>query len=234
MFSKKKQMSVWRRFNYKFTLKFFLVNALVLFLIYEYNEYKLSKRINSVQFYYGNFEKINLNAHCKCRSNVFIEQHSMFDTFYKKDDYYFLFESDPYNKTLNVINKHRILQNKRFFLNPRFTCDLNHVFTHGPNRRVLSFSLYGQRAGYTSLIEKIVKRARISYPSWIVRIYYDNSINKSIICDLECRYDSVYFCNVNEIPFRHHTNINLFQIDNENIRTVVASNNLTYVHGMMW
>ena len=46
------------------------------------------------------------------------------------------------------------------------------------------------------------------YPGWLMRIYHDNTINKSIICEVECLkdqtsgqlIDNTDFCNVEQIP----------------------------------
>jgi len=218
----------------KFILKLVFTNGIILFFIYSYIEHKYSERYGSEEFYFENFEKVYLNSYCKCRKRVFVEQHKFFENFYRKGEYYFLFENDVENKTLNAINKYQILQKRQFFLNPRFTCDLNHVFDHGPNVKVLSFSLYGQRIGYSYLLENIVNQARSLYKGWMIRIYYNNSINKTIICDLECKYDNVFFCNVNHVPIKYQSNINMLKLDEKGMRTIAISNNLSYVNGMMW
>jgi hypothetical protein len=219
-----------KKIGSKFIAKLIFTNALLLFFIYSYVEHKFSKRLSSEEFYFENFEKIYLNSYCKCRKRTAVEQHKLFENFYRKDDYYFLFESDPENKTLNAINKYQIQQKRRFYLNPKFTCDLNHVFNHGPNMRVLSFSLYGQRVGYSYLLENIIRQAKSLYKGWIIRIYYNNSINKTIICDLECKYDNVYFCDVNHVPFKYQSNINMFKINEKGMRKISISNNLSYVN----
>ena len=60
----------------------------------------------------------------------------------------------------------------------------------------------------------------------MIRIYYDKSINSSIICELECLKDEksgkfmdiIDFCNINEIPFGNPNN----------------TWNAQYMHSMKW
>jgi len=223
-----------KKFCSKFALKLISINALLLYFIYSYVEHKFAERLSTEEFYFENFEKIPLQPHCKCRKRAYIEQHKLFENFYRKGDYYFLFETDHENKTLNSINKYNILHKRQFFLNPRFTCDLHHVFTHGPHAKVLSYSLYGQRTSYSYLLENIINQAKSLYKGWIIRVYYNNSINKTIICDLECKYDNIYFCDVQKVPFKYRSNINLLKTDENGLRPISASNNLSYVNAMMW
>ena len=218
-------------------LKVVILNSLILLILYSYNEFQYINCFGSDQLkFYKGFKKVYFESYCQCRRRVFVEQHPVFKSFYRKDDYYILFESDIEKKTLKAIGKQNVIHDKKIFVNPRFTCDLNHVLTHGPNVKVLSFSLYGQHKGYNYLIETIVKTAQKLYPDWIIRIYYDNSIDKSIICNLECKYESIYFCNVNYIPFKYINNIDLFNMDQDKstLRKDETSNNLTYVNGMKW
>ena len=73
-----------------------------------------------------------------------------------------------------------------------------------------------------------------NYPGWFVRVHYDSSIDKSIICELECLsyldddknnsnngtnklYDIVDFCNIEKMPIDFH-----------------KTWNASYMHGMKW
>ena len=88
-------------------------------------------------------------------------------------------------------------------------CDLYKVLRRGDRQKVVSYSLYGSDPKYYSEIKTISKQVAKYYPGWIMRIYYDKSINQSIICEYECLKDEVTgkytdiidFCNINEIPF---------------------------------
>jgi hypothetical protein len=89
----------------------------------------------------------------------------------------------------------------------KITCDLYNVFSRGPNQKVIGLSLYGNDPFYYNSIKTISKLAKKYYPGWVVRIYYDFSINDTAICELECLKENdeyinnVDFCNVNKIPF---------------------------------
>ena len=108
------------------------------------------------------------------------------------------------------------------------------MLTHGPNKKVMGFTLYGKNLGYSSLFDLIAQQAKILFPDWIIRIYYDDTIDKSVICNLECKYDTIYFCHVNKIPFNNANNIDLFKTNHDsNIKSLI-SNDLSHVHGMMW
>jgi hypothetical protein len=88
-------------------------------------------------------------------------------------------------------------------------CDLYKVLRRGNGQKVLSYSLYGSDPLYYSHIKEISKQVTKYYPGWTIRIYYDKSVNQSIICEYECLKDEVTgnytdnidFCNINQIPF---------------------------------
>jgi hypothetical protein len=76
----------------------------------------------------------------------------------------------------------------------------------GNHQKVIGYSIYGKDPLYYKYLELIARTAKKYYPDWTIRFYHDDSINKSIICELECLknkdsyLDNVDFCNVNEIP----------------------------------
>ena len=88
-------------------------------------------------------------------------------------------------------------------------CDLYNVLRRGYGQKVISYSLYGSNPIYYSEIAYLSKLVSQYYPDWIIRIHYDKTLNKSIICEYECmkdeltgKYvDNIDFCNINEIPF---------------------------------
>ena len=87
-------------------------------------------------------------------------------------------------------------------------CDLYNVLRRGENQKVIGYSLYGQNSRYYKHIETLVRLNSEIYPDWIMRIYYDNSIDKSIICQLECMkndkdeyFNNIDFCYLNSIPY---------------------------------
>ena len=88
-------------------------------------------------------------------------------------------------------------------------CDLYNVLRRGYGQKVISYSLYGSNPIYYSEIAYLSKLVSQYYPDWVIRIHYDKTLNKSIICEYECmkdeltgKYvDNIDFCNINEIPF---------------------------------
>ncbi|CAF0910827.1 unnamed protein product [Brachionus calyciflorus] len=108
--------------------------------------------------------------------------------------------------------------------NSQLTCDLYNSINRGPKSRVISFALYGNDAIYFKLLKKLVRNIKLKYPGWLMRIYHDNSIDKSVKCKLECMWDQdesrffdlVDFCNIEKFP--------------NGLQTI----NLKYMHGMTW
>ena len=107
-----------------------------------------------------------------------------------------------------------------------FTCDLYNVLRRGPKTKVISFALYGKSDFYYRFLKDLIKIINKLYPNWLIRVYYDSSINKSIICELECYknelneyYDLADLCDIEQLP-----------ID-------LSENNIwdaSYMHGMTW
>ena len=107
----------------------------------------------------------------------------------------------------------------------RLTCDLYNSFRRGPNLKVVSYSLYGNKSLYVRYLPILSVAVKEMYPDWIIRVYHDNSINEKTKCELECLNDSknlpinnIDFCNINKIPA-----IGLFETWNAG-----------YLHAMKW
>lgn len=82
-----------------------------------------------------------------------------------------------------------------------FTCDLYPIFRRGKLQKVLSLTLFGNNNRYFKKIGRIIKQAKRFYPDWFIRIYTDESLNRSIKCMYECSPDdNVDFCNVRKLP----------------------------------
>ena len=89
------------------------------------------------------------------------------------------------------------------------TCDLYNVLRRGYGQKVVSYSLYGTNELYYKELKNLTELVRKFYPTWIIRIYYDGTINSSLVCEYECLKDSktgeyvdiIDFCKINEIPF---------------------------------
>ena len=81
-----------------------------------------------------------------------------------------------------------------------FTCELFSALRRGKKQKVISYSIFGNNSFYYSKLETIGKQVKEFYPDWSIRVYYDNSTEKSIICQNECSpEDNIDFCNVNSI-----------------------------------
>jgi hypothetical protein len=136
-----------------------------------------------------------------------------------------------YNEGKSIWRKKTVVQiSEAEFMQRRFTCDPYNVLRRGSNQKVIGFSLYGKNRFYYHKIKDIVKQVKQFYPDWFIRIYYDSSIDKSIICEVECLkneantsfVDNTDFCNTNQLfwSFRDFASNN--------------SINANYIHKMMW
>lgn len=85
------------------------------------------------------------------------------------------------------------------------TCNLYASLRRGKHQRVVAYSLFGQRQAYYNKLKILAKTVKKLYPGWFVRVYYDKSVNKSIICQVECQkldgelVDNFDFCNVEKL-----------------------------------
>lgn len=84
----------------------------------------------------------------------------------------------------------------------------------------------GKKEKYYTNLRNITRLVKKMYPGWTIRIYHDNSIKNSIICEIECLKDSdknffdiVDFCNVNKLP-----------------KSLVSNKkwSASYIHSMAW
>jgi hypothetical protein len=150
-------------------------------------------------FYETRFDySIELKHACNCKKDLVILK-KYYDKFYVK----FKEEKYEFNDNFNA------------------TCDLYNVLKRGKSQKVLGYSLYGRNEFYYQKLIDIITEVEKLYPKWSIRIYYDNSINKSIICDIECKkneygfiYNNVDFCNIEKLTDKFI--------------------NASYVHSMKW
>ena len=163
--------------------------------------------------------RLTYKPKCDCR-----EQVVMLET----NDIYYLVSY--YNKS-TVVNENadRVLMYHipvDIFESSIFLCDMYNSLRRGPNSKVLSYSLYGKNRFYYDTIIDLAYLAKKLYPDWIIRINYDDSIDKSIICEIECLkqknepynyLDNVDFCNIESLPY-------------DTSKTWSAK----YMHGMSW
>ena len=138
------------------------------------------------------FKKIELKSICECHKShkVFLTQnrHNLFQVEYSVHG--------KMKKSYNFKNQ-----------DINFTCDLYSLLKRGKNQKVIGLSLYGTDPLYYNLLKDITKSVKKMYPDWIVRVYYDETILKSTICDIECLkdednklIDNTDFCDINNLP----------------------------------
>jgi hypothetical protein len=118
---------------------------------------------------------------------------------------------------------------KEEFENAIITCDMYNVLRRGKNQKVIGYSLYGKNRFYYDKLKDLTRQINQMYPGWIMRVYYDDSIDESIICDIECArksdapnaelIDNTDFCNVNTLRLKFNKKDEL---------------NADYMHKMKW
>jgi hypothetical protein len=67
-----------------------------------------------------------------------------------------------------------------------FTCGTFSTLRRGPHQNVISYTLFGKNEFYYNKLHYLTKTIAKMYPGWLMRVYHDSSINKSIVCDIEC------------------------------------------------
>jgi hypothetical protein len=108
--------------------------------------------------------------------------------------------------------------------NSRFTCGLQSFLKRGPRQKVVAYSLYGDDERYYKKLLSIAKQINNFLPGWVMRIYHDNSMNKSYASHFLCSKDihHVDFCDVTQL----HMSKNDFLYN--------KTFNGAYLHGMKW
>ncbi|CAF1126709.1 unnamed protein product [Brachionus calyciflorus] len=115
---------------------------------------------------------------------------------------------------VRYINKSYVFEFNKHVLR----CDLYNSLKRGPNQKVISFSLFGKSTRYYDFINEIVDKVKIFYPDHLVRIYDDGSLEKSFMCDLECKEGYVDFCNIKKLPIDIEKNVTVLNVDFLNSR----------------
>jgi hypothetical protein len=172
--------------------------------------------------------RIELKSPCSCRGNIIIFKDELKQVLKVKspiiDDFYEIYYG---NKTKEEVGYDLI--------KPKFKCDLYKTLFHGPKTKVVSFSLYGKNFGYYNNIEKTVNQVKNLFPQWLMRVNYDNSINKTIICELECKYDIISWCDMNNIQTIENLIENFDKMrEKQEKELLVQGANYGDVHGMIW
>lgn len=87
----------------------------------------------------------------------------------------------------------------------QLACNLYSSLRRGKAQKVVAYSLYGRQEAYYHKIANLSRQIKKFYPDWFIRVYYDESIRKSVICEIECLksggqfLDNVDFCHVGQI-----------------------------------
>jgi hypothetical protein len=126
---------------------------------------------------------------------------------------------------LNNTNSERIFRynlSEHEMKTSMITCSRFHSLRRGKNQRIVSFSLYGRDEFYYTKLQKLTELVKEFYPGWIIRIYHDDTIDKSVKCELEClATGNIDFCSINKM---------VLNLDPEMMLTLDAY----YVHAMKW
>jgi hypothetical protein len=113
-----------------------------------------------------------------------------------------------------------------------FTCNLYDSLRRGKSQKILSYSLYGKKRFFYDKLKVLTRQIKKLYPGWTMRVYYDDTIDKSIICEIECQtdedgsyIDNADFCDINNIELKL------------NYSKLLSSNlifNGSYIHAAIW
>ena len=192
-----------------------LLNRIIIFIYFINDGYFLPKKesTNTNAFY--------LKSKCNCKKDQTI-QISYDNTYLAVNLIY-----DSQNKTKKLYNiSHEEFQNSNF------TCDPYNVFRRGKSQKVIGLSLYGRNKFYYRKLKDITRQLKALYPGWLIRVYYDNSIDPSIICDIECVKDNLNNL-IDNTDFCHvETGIRLSPLIIESFKTSFL--NVSYIHAMKW
>ena len=165
-------------------------------------------------------DTLRFSSTCECKKSksLVIRRHESYSSVYSSDEnnQSFTFMYDMANDELERSN---------------FTCDLYNALRRGKSQKVIGFSLYNKNKFYYDKLKAITVQLKKLYPEWIMRVHYDQSINKSIICEIECQRDSTSGALLDNADFCDINNIQM-KLDAQ------ASNNsrlnASYIHSMKW
>jgi hypothetical protein len=178
-----------------------------------------------------------LNSKCECRKNELI--------YLQLKDHLIIYSFDQIKSETKYLYSISVEE----FEKSKFTCDMYSLLRRGKSQKVISYSLYGTNQFYYKKLKVIVKQMKKFYPDWSMRIFHDNSINRTIKCEIECLkndennnnnnetyFDNVDFCNI-ETDLKLNPKIlknNQHQNEQTSFTFAYTQLNLSYVHAMMW
>ena len=200
------------RFKYRFLTFVFIISLFGYFYNFQHVFYEsvlINKRLEHIRI-----QKLNLN-NCSCEPEDIVS--------IRKTNKFLYVNVETDGKKRRFFK----LERKEFPLE-NVTCDLYNVLRRGPNQKIIGYSLYGSNKGYYKEFKTIIKLIEKYYPDWILRIYYDEIVDKEFICELEClKWDKkhkIYNDRVDLCPIK-------------NLRYGLNEINIwdgSYIHGMKW
>lgn len=227
------------RHNPKFLIKLLVISQVM--FVFAMLFYKLETSLLDInldglykQEFTNDYSKLyfyrKFSSRCKCsrHDEIVLFKNSALD-------YYFYVNLT--NK-LNGVSQNLYKISNKELKNFKITCDPYKVLRRGKSQKVISYSLYGKEPIYYNKLRQLSRIIKEKYPEWIIRIYYDHSINRSVICELECQKDSnsMYMNYIDNIDFCDAENINLnlkdyYFYQYKETRVIL---NLSYIHSMKW
>ena len=115
-------------------------------------------------------------SNCSCHTNDSIEVETT-NNAYKV----YLVKDGSRNLMYNI--------SKKEYKKSIFTCDMYSSLRRGKRQKVIAYTLFGTNQFYYDKIRDVSKQIQKLYPDWKMRVYHDSSINRSVVCDIECQTD---------------------------------------------
>lgn len=148
----------------------------------------------------GAFDEFILRSSCDCQPEVV--------SISRKENFY---KIKVQNFAESVYFSYNISKNE--FESLALTCNLYSILRKGPHQNVVSYSLdHVMDAKKNNFLDKLSERLefmKLNYKNWRMRIYHDDSIDKSIVCEKQCMsdtygnfFDNVDFCDISKMPVR--------------------------------
>ncbi len=198
------------------SLYFLFLRASHLKLIQTTSRYKINK--NPYFTNTGNHEfLISPNTKCSCHKNkrILLTKSATDPNFYQ------IALVDSTANSYKTMTRVLFNLSKFEFENWSSTCDFFNILRRGKNQKVIAFSLFGRDEFYYKNLKELSKQIKEAYPDWVMRIYYDQTVDQSIVCDIECSYNrNVDFCDAERLQFKINEPHDLF--------------NASLMHNMMW
>lgn len=205
-----------------------LLITLFWYLVLYLNNFTVFNNINHIK--YDFYMILKSDCQCKNDSDIIIFKTNQYDKYYQVN-----LSHNSLDKSIHLYN---ITDEE--FKNMNLTCDLYKVLRRGRAQNVIGYSLYGKNRFYYDKLINLTHQIKHLYPDWSMRVYYDNSIDKSIICEVECQTeisnDNVLVDN-SDFCFVESLDLNIANLYNENKNkknNKIKKLNGTYMHSMKW